>query len=201
MNKSAYIIGALVLAVCMSGCITGSDPTTYEGTLTDLTMDAELLPEGWYDHIDTATVDTCVPPIEEAITVDVSHAYNPGEGYITAHIFQNVTRVTEGGQQAFYDDFVAALESQFGDAWHEQHDGTVDLSPFAHDAIGDASFACVVSIDEIVDAEEDEHVQSVTYHLAFVKKDVVVTFMYEECPSLITIGDLASIAADVAARI
>ena len=201
MNKSAYIIGALVLAICISGCITGAEQTTYEGALADLSMDTELLPEGWYDYVETATVDTCVPPIEEAITIDVSHAYNPGTGYITAHIFQNVTRVTEGDEQAFYDDFVATLEAQYGDAWYEQHEGTVTLSPYAHDSIGDASYACVVSIDEVIDAEEDEHAQSVMYHLAFVKNDIVVTVMYAECPSLITIGDLASIAADVAMRI
>ncbi len=116
---------------CIGGCISGGDSSTYKGEVEDLALDTGLLPEGWYDHMEMATVDTCVPPIASAITIEVAHAYNPGNGYITARLFQNVTRATEGDAGSVYTTFVTGMVEQYGEAWHTQHEGTL-VSPNTH---------------------------------------------------------------------
>lgn len=201
MKKTVYLVGLLVLAACVSGCVTGAESTSYEGTLTELTMDTSMLPEGWYDYVETAETDNCVDPVKNAVTIDVAHAYNPGDGYITAHFIQNVTLVAEDDVMSFFNEQVASLQEQFGNAWYEQHEGEVSLAEFAHEAIGDASFACTVEIDEIVDAEEDVHEQTTTYYIVFVNKDVVVSMQCNEYPSLVGLDELILISADIAERI
>lgn len=201
MNKTYFAIPLVLIVACIAGCISGGDSSTYKGELEDLALDTGLLPEGWYDHMEMATVDTCVPPIASAITIEVAHAYNPGNGYITARLFQNVTRATEGDAGSVYTTFVTGMVEQYGEAWHTQHEGDASLSEYAHTVIGDDSFACIIETDEVTDPEEDVHEEMTQYYVAFVNKDIVVTILVQDYPSFIGMEEVLALAADISGRI